>query len=107
MNLCPNVSALNARRPTSHEVELHTPHHVEPSEIVAAEASLSQWNAREALLEIDSPEWRSACYIIGDIEGWIFNARESGKTRRSFVRCLQISIERKAADATESKGNGL
>jgi hypothetical protein len=84
--------ALSGRRPRHHEVELHTPHYVEPGEIESAERELLNRHDREQAAELDSPEWTLAVHVIAGIEGWLLIAREYGTTRRSLVRSIEHDV---------------
>lgn len=81
-------------RPLEHEYSLATPHTVEPSEIAEAEVALADWNAREAAEPVDSDAWLFSVRMASNIDGWIWAARETGLTRRSFARMLIVAAER-------------
>ena len=63
-------------------------HKPEESEFLVAEQAIEALKAEEALLEIDTPAWRSKCYQLAAIEGWLFVAREYGCVNRDIYQAL-------------------
>lgn len=89
-----------ARTP-EHEQALHTSHIVSMFEMEEAKQALSEWNDREALLEVDTREWREVIMVAATIQGWIAVAIEHGNTRRSLRRTIEVEVERRGISALE------
>ena len=63
------------------------------AEISEARAELAKRAAVAEELPLDTPEWRRAVLICGDIEGWIVAAREWGLVRRSYSDAIERILE--------------
>lgn len=73
------------------------------AEIRAAQVELSAPTALAEDLPLDTPEWKQAVLICGDIEGWIVAAREWGLVRRSFDDALVRILELRQAPGLEAR----
>ena len=59
-------------------------HKATAEQISKAKALAARMDAEADALELDTPEWRAACWEAQKVRGWIAVAERTGVTRHPF-----------------------